>query len=239
MSRVLGAELLKLRTTRTAGTLGSAAVGLTLLILLVGILVSDQNTPGQSLDAVDVSLAPLFVFIGAIVGVTGEYRHGTISASFLVVPVRRRQLAAQAIAYALAGVALAAATWALQLAVGLPLLSSDGSPAPAGGELAGIIPREVLATALLGVLGVGLGALVRNQAGAIVVALVGVLFVEPTLAALVPKTDGYGPIGAAAALAGHAGDDVPSHFVGGLVLAAWAAGLCAAGTIVTERRDVG
>jgi hypothetical protein len=239
MTRVLGAELLKLRTTRTAAALLAATLGLAMVFLLISTLTGHHRTPADGLDAIDVSPAALFVLIGAIVGVTGEYRHGTIASTFLAVPARRRQVLAQALAYVLVGAALVAVSWVAQLALGLPLLDGRGSPAPHGRDVASLIPREMLAAALLGGLGAGIGSLVANQPAALVGTLVAMLLVEPTLAALVSETEGYGPLGAVGSLAGNGGDTGPSAAVGGIVLAGWAAALLAAGVLATERRDVG
>jgi ABC-2 type transport system permease protein len=239
VTRLLGAELLKLRTTRTAAALLGAAVALGLLFLVLGILLSDPGTAGDSLDMLDSGAAELFILVAAIVAVTGEYRHGTIASTLLASPVRRRQLAAQAVAYAAAGVALALVLWALFLAIGLPLLSSQGAPAPHAGATAGLIAREVSTAALLGVLGVGIGSLVTSQPAALIVTFGVILFVEPTLGVLVDGSYGYGPGGAAGALSAIGDDSLPSPLVGGLVLAGWAAALLVAGAVATERRDIG
>ena len=154
-------------------------------------------------------------------------------------PARRRQLAAQALAYLIAGALLVAVSWLVQLIAGLPLLDSQGAPGPDSGDLLSLIAREVLAAALLGALGVGIGALVANQPAAIVGTLIALLFVEPTLAALVPDTDGYGPFGAVTVLAGNGSDVGPSQLGAAFVLAGWVAALLAAGALATEHRDVG
>ena len=238
MSGVLGAELLKLRTTRTAIVLLSATIGLAVLFLLISTLVTTQHSADDALDALNVSPAPLFILIGAIVGVTGEYRHGTIASTFLAVPDRRRQVLAQAGAYVLAGALLTVACWAVQLALGLPLLAGQDSPSPDGGDVVSLIARQVLAAALLGGLGAGIGALVANQPAAIVGTLIALLLVEPTITALAPKLDGYGPFTALGSLGG-TGDGATSEGLGALVLAGWVIALLTAGVLATESRDVG
>lgn len=239
MSRALGAELLKLRTTRTAAAFVAATLVLTVVFLLISTLVTTQHSRADALDALDTSPAALFALIGAIVGVTGEYRHGTIASTFLAVPARRRQLAAQALAYLIAGALLVAVSWLVQLLAGLPLLDSQGAPAPDTGELFSLITREMLAAALLAALGVGIGALVANQPAAIVGTLIALLFVEPTLAAFVRDTDGYGPLGTVTTLAGNGSDEGPSQLGAAFVLAGWVAVMLTAGALATEHRDVG
>jgi ABC-2 type transport system permease protein len=239
VSRILGAELLKLRTTRTAVAFLAATLGLVIVFLLISVLVGEQRDAPDSLSALDVSPGALFALIAAIVGVTGEYRHGTIASTFLAVPARRRQVAGQVLAYALAGALLIALSWLVQLLVGIPLLESQDAPQPEMGDLFSLIGREVLAGALLGGLGAGIGALVANQPAAIVGTLVAVLLVEPTLAALAPATDGYGPFRATANLAGDGSGPGPTQLGAAFVLAGWAAVLLLAGIAATERRDVG
>ena len=78
----------------------------------------------------------------------------------------------------------------------------------------------------------------RHQAGAIIAALVALLFVEPTITSLVDGSYGYGPISAASVLIGTGDEGDPSAFTGGIVLACWAAGLLAAGMAATLRRDI-
>lgn len=238
MSPTFAAELLKLRTTRTALGFLAAALLLTALFVTVGTLTGTFHSADDSLDTINPSFAPLLALIAAIVGVTGEYRHGTIASTFIAVPVRRRQVAAQAVAYALAGAALALACWVLQLVLGVPLLSTQSAPGLAFGDVLGRAAKEVLAAALLAGLGAGVGALVRHQAGALIGALVTLLFLEPALYALVDAANGYGPLGAAASLISQGARDEHSPLTGGLVLAAWVAAAVAAGVLATERRDV-
>ena len=238
MSRTFAAELLKLRTTRTALGFLAAALLLTALFVTVGALTGTFHSADDSLDTINPSFAPLLALIAAIVGVTGEYRHGTIAATFIAEPVRRRQVAAQALAYALAGAALALACWVLQLVLGVPLLSSQDAPGLIFGDVIGRATREVLASALLAALGAGVGALVRHQAGALIGALVTLLFLEPALYALVDAVKGYGPLDSAASLIGQGDRADLSALTGGLVLAAWTAVAVAAGVLATERRDV-
>jgi ABC-2 type transport system permease protein len=235
----VSAELLKLRTTRTAAGFAAAALLLSALFVTVGALTSDLFSREDSLSTIDVSAAPLLALILAIVGVTGEYRHGTIASTFLAVPDRRRQVVTQAAAYAVAGVLLTLACWVVQLGLGLPLLSGQDAPGPPAGDVVATILREALASALLAALGAGFAALVRHQAAAIIMALIALLFVEPTITSLVDGSYGYGPLSAATALVDTGDDADVSAFTGGVVLACWAAALLAAGAAATQRRDVG
>lgn len=179
--RLLYAELLKIRTApRTS-------LGLTLgLLLLVGLgSASTAYDAGSSpfteqmtwADVIRVvSIAPVFTLILGILVVTWEYRHGTITQTFLATPRRERVIAAKDAVSLFAGALLAVAALVVALLVASFWLSLDLERGH--WELAG---RTVLAAALWGVLGAGLGALLQSQVGAIVTAFVWFLVAEPLL----------------------------------------------------------
>ena len=89
MSPTFAAELLKLRTTRTALGFLAAALLLTAFFVTVGVLAGTLHTAEDSLDTANPSFAPLLALIGSIVGVTGEYRHGTIASTLCQVAAAR------------------------------------------------------------------------------------------------------------------------------------------------------
>ena len=81
MKRLLHAELIKLRTTRTFYALAGVAIGISLLIT---ILIASTEEPTQADVLTDVfqnDASTLFIMILAIVGITGEWRHRTITSS--------------------------------------------------------------------------------------------------------------------------------------------------------------
>ena len=100
MIRVIGSELLKLRTTRTFWALAGSAVGLVLLIVVLTLAIDDQlNTKTEVTDLLSTAgfSGLLTLVLGVVVG-AGEYRHGTIASTLLVTPNRLRAVAAQVIA---------------------------------------------------------------------------------------------------------------------------------------------
>jgi hypothetical protein len=121
MSRVIGAELLKVRTTRTFWGLAAGAVGLVLLIVVLSLSLDDSlgnETDVRSLLSVAGFSGLITLVLGAVVG-AGEYRHGTIAWTLLVTPSRLRAVSAQALACALAGVAIGAAVFLIATAVAI------------------------------------------------------------------------------------------------------------------------
>ena len=102
------AELLKLRSTRTA--LGLFIV--VLVVTLVPLTVLIFAVPKDWLETDGVSgflntasaLVPLVLLVFGILGMTNEYRHGTITYSYLVTPRRWQVMAMKLVVYAVVGI---------------------------------------------------------------------------------------------------------------------------------------
>jgi ABC-type transport system involved in multi-copper enzyme maturation permease subunit len=240
----LRSELLKIRSTRT--TLG-LTLGMVAFLALIAILsvytqsTSDVFFSEQQRDLLAIAaIAEVFAALVGIMAVTSEFRHGTSRPTFLAEPRRVRVIAAKAVAGALAGLALGLVAFGLTYGITRVGLSTRGVDfVVEGGDVGSLLLGIVVASALWGVLGVGLGALVRSQVGAIVGLLVWTLVAEHILFALVPSVGRYFPNSASEALSGASTDDLLEPVAGGLVFAAYAAVAAAAGALVTEKRDVG
>ncbi|HET6813759.1 MAG TPA: ABC transporter permease [Actinomycetota bacterium] len=248
MTRLVHAELLKLWTTRTARVLlALAAAGAAGLVTLVLVFAGRPGQPALGGDALRrLVLAPngpltLATLLLGVLGMAGEFRHGTATSTFLVTPVRGRVVAAKLAAAAVAGLAIALAAAAVVLAVALPWLPAKGVDVDlADPGLAARVGGLATAVALYAVLGTGLGALFRNQFAAVVV---GVLWwqggVEDLLVGVLrqPGLGQWLPDGAAAALTAP-GDGTLGIWAGGLVLAAYGLGLALLGGRLVVRRDL-
>ena len=104
MTALLQAELLKLRTTRTfAAIVGSGAV-LSVLLVALGAGLGEETDPHALFT--NTAVTYFIVLLGAV-GMTGEWRHRTITGTVLAAPDRVRLLAAKTLSYSAAGVALA------------------------------------------------------------------------------------------------------------------------------------
>ena len=122
--------------------------------------------------------AQLLTLVIGILCITNEFRHGTITPTLLVSPDRIRLVLAKVVASLLVGLVLGLAACAIIAAV----------VAVAGGETDDaleLIAGGAILAGLYAVLGVGLGAIIRNQVGAIIGALVYILLLEG-LIGLVP-----------------------------------------------------
>jgi ABC-2 type transport system permease protein len=247
VSRLVAAELLKLRTTRTFyGVVAGALV----LIAIISVAAAAAGTfgpadrPGRDLLAIG-SLAQTFALVLGILAVSTEFRHGTITPSLLAVPSRTRLVAAKLVAHVLAGMLLGLAAYALCAGLVAVALSIRGiDPGLAGGDVLEMVAGGTLASGLYAALGVGLGALVRNQVGAVVGALGWGFVIEPLIQAIPGISDTvqkYGLNGAGSGLSATEFDPSAAtlgQLPAGLLLAAYAAIFVVLGTVVLNRRDV-
>ena len=245
MTRLVRAELLKLRTTRAAAGVLALTVAVTALIMTTVVLLAGR--PGQPAvdsalltDLVVVAKGPLVVLalILGVLAMSGEFRHGTATPTFLVTPQRGRVVAAKVVALALAGVALAAASAVVALGIGLPWLRSEGVEVAVGADAGARLLGLAATSALHAVLGVGLAALVRNQLVAVAAGLLW-MRVEDLLPAVLnrPRLGRWLPEGAAAALTGPSAATL-SMWAGGLLFAAYGLALTLLGTRLVVRRDL-
>jgi ABC-2 type transport system permease protein len=145
--------------------------------------------------------------------------------------------------YALVGIGYALVCIAVTIAIALPWLNAKGIQVPLGGNgIPATLAGVVAAVAIFGLIGVGLGALLREQV-ATVVGLLVYLFIAEPIVTRIPALDSwtvYLPGAAANALTqvAQANQDFLPPWQGGLVLAAYGLLLATAGTALTIRRDI-
>ena len=246
MSGAIRSELLKLRTTRTF--LGIVIATLALVALIAGAQAAadsfDRNsTPG--LDLLDVAgLAQPFALVLGILAVSTEFRHGTITPTLLATPDRLRLMAAKLWAHAAAGIVLDLVAYGIAaLLMGAILPMRDISSGISTGKGIETAVGGIACIALLAAIGVGVGAVVRNQVGAVIGGLAWMFVIEPLLAAIPTVGEwiaDYGLGGAITAVSGSTfdgGADI-SQIAGGLLLLGYAALFAVAGVALLRRRDV-
>jgi ABC-2 type transport system permease protein len=248
LTRLVTAELFKLRTTRTFYGVVGGALGLVLAILIIAAATATWqpgDTPLRDLTGIS-GFAQVFALVLGILAVTSEFRHGTITPSLLVVPDRVRLTFAKLGASLAAGLMLGLASTGLAAAFGAAILNARGiDTGIAGSEVTKMIVGGTIATALYAALGVGVGALVRNQVGAIVGTLVYLFVLENLLQIVKPLRDvlakyGFGGVGQGLTGTAEAGADHPplGQVSAGLVLAGYCALFLIAGIAMMRRRDV-
>jgi ABC-2 type transport system permease protein len=188
MTALLRAELFKQRSTRTSLGLAAGMVGLVAFAVLVhGLGVGTENADTAT-EQLTVVLGPgellgvLFAGLLGVMSVTTEIRHGTIRPTFLVTPWRGRVITAKAATSILIGAGFGLAASAVAAATATAALQARGIDVLLdGGDYLLFIAGGAAAAALWAAIGVGVGAVVRNQVPALIGLCVWLLFVETLL----------------------------------------------------------
>jgi ABC-2 type transport system permease protein len=246
--------------------IGATAGGLaaTFGALSTGALPSDAANvppiPDEILPPIIYSLATAvgYVFpllIGTLL-VTNEFRHETLTPTFLATPRRGVALSGKIVAGIVMGAIYAVVAIVASVAPGAGLLAAFGIDTQLDSlDTWAMIGRMAIAFVLWVLVGIGVGTLIRNQVGAVVGVIAFTQFVEPILRTVAGFIDGVGdaarylPGAASDALvgasiyssitgAGTAGVEPLEWWVGGLVLLAYAAVFLVLGQLFSWRRDV-
>jgi ABC-2 type transport system permease protein len=260
MTALVTAELRRLLSTRLwLAALLTAALcggGLVTLISLVGPHNAQPPMPGLDTPAGVrnvlglVTVTVLFPAAFGAVAMTSEYRHRTIALTFLFAPKRWTVLTAKLAAFAVAGTCygLAVATTA-----GLALYGTAPTVGLAATAVLELLLRIAATMAVYTVLGVGVGALLRNQVAALAVVIGYLYFAEIAILAIpgVNTIYPYLPGGATASLtdfgyltdamaqqSGHASGQLLPTPAGALVLLGYALTAAALAVAFPLRRDL-
>ena len=223
-----------------------------LALVLLAVLLHGLGLPAENVDSTSEQLTMVVgwgeklgaVFAGLLgaMSMTSEIRHGTIRPTFLFTPKRNRVLAAKVLASMLFGGAFGLIATALAVGAGSAALAARGidSQLDAGGY-ALFLAGGTVAGALWAAIGVGLGALIRNQVPTLIGICTWLLFVEGLLVgdvAGVGEVGRFAPGAAAAAISGQDPDKLVAPAVGLVMLILYAAAAALAGALATARRDV-
>jgi ABC-2 type transport system permease protein len=250
--QVIRSEWIKLRTIRSSWFV----LGVTVLAIAgIGLLVSYGNSAHWSTmsassradfspvnqSLIGVNLAELTIGVLGVLVATGEYSSGMIRATFAAVPRRLPVLVAKAGVLAVVTFAVCLAAVLIAFLGGQALLGSHGISLGQTGAMRAVFGSALYLTGV-GVIGIGLGFLVRSTAGA-VATLLGLLLVLPVIVAALPGSasqavDRYLPSTAGRALfimnAGHA---MLSPWTGFGVFLLYAAALMGFAALILCRRD--
>jgi ABC-2 type transport system permease protein len=195
--RVVLSEWIKFRSLRS--TVWTLAVSV-LIIVGLGLLFAavsgahQQNNPTQSggPDPVTITLsgaflAQLVIGVLGVLLITGEYSTGMIRATLTAVPRRLPVLWAKIAVFAVVAFVISAIAAVIAFLCGQAILSSDHVPSASLTDPSAL--RAVIGAALhltvVGLLGMGLGCIIRSTAGTIT-SLFGILLVLPILGAVLP-----------------------------------------------------
>ena len=242
----LRSELRKMRTTRTNLGLLLGLVALILFGVIAGSFSSeaDLSLPENQRELVgNGTWAAAFAAMIGVMAMTGEFRHGTIRATFVFTPDRARVVAAKVLASILVGMGFGALGAGLGLGTGVLMIRARGYDVLLGsGDVRSLLLGTIVMSGLWAMLGVGLGALVRNQVLAIVGLFAWVFVVEILIFQYLPGVGRFAPGAAGTAITGNTVGDSSVHLLsapaGAALLAAYAGAFVLAGVLVVSRRDV-
>jgi ABC-type transport system involved in multi-copper enzyme maturation permease subunit len=242
-------SLLSTRWSLLVAVVGMTALGILFSAVQMGrwshLSVHERST----FDAIDTGvggyhLAQLAVGVLGVLVISGEYSTGMIRSSLMAVPKRLPVLWAKlGVFSAVTFVLMLAATFASFFAVQAIVTSHHVNRSIGDPHALRAVVGTALFLTVLGALGTGLGALVRNTAGGIS-ALVGLLFVLPGITALLPSSTAdaigpYLPLNAGTTVLTSTFDD-PNHLStwgGFAVFCGYTAVIIAAAAVRLARRD--
>lgn len=207
MIALVRAEFLKLRSTRTALGLFIAAVVVSVIpAVLVMALVPREflaDELGVGVAATGLTLVPMLAIVFGILGMTNEYRHGTITYTYLATPRRGMVIVVKIFCYALVGAAVMVVT-GLLVVVAIAAIAAIRDIPVTWLEASRVSDAEALRDASLFILsvglmtafGVGLGALLRAQVATVTGVLIWALGIEGIIVAVKPSVGKYLPFNA-------------------------------------------
>lgn len=201
------------------------------------------------------SIGYVFPVLFGTLATTTEFRHQTLTPTFLAQPRRGVVLGAKFVALAVIGATYGIAALIASVGLGASILTATGHSAALGDvDTWALFARVILAMAIWAIIGVGLGALIPSQVAAIVIVLAFTQFIEPILRLVASSwewTAGIGqflPGAASDALVGSSifttlgsatgGTQSLEWWQGGLVLLALAMVAGGIGYLTSWRKDV-
>ena len=188
MTNLIRAEFRKVFTTQVWMWMLLICLALSALGT-IGSILSQANDVDLQIHVRDVFTAvtqtPAYVaiFVLGVLSVTTEYRYQTITPTVLATPSRWTLISAKLISTTLLGIAYSFACVALEMAIALPWLSSRHITIDFGGHLGALLLVFVVLT-LYAVVGLGAGALIKNQIVAVSVGVAFVLIIDHVIAVI-------------------------------------------------------
>jgi len=187
--RLVRAEFLKLRTTQVWFWLLLLAIAVSALLVVASIAPHDGIRSEDKVPDLFAAFASspgyVIVFVLGVLGVTTEFRYQTITPTVLQTPSRWAIVTAKMITYAIVGIFFAIVVLLVEAAAGVPWLATKDISVHLGD---GNVQHAIIGTfgviALYGIVGLGVGALLRNQIVAVVVGIIFLVLIENILLAI-------------------------------------------------------
>jgi ABC-2 type transport system permease protein len=237
---VIAAEFRKLRTVRGTWLL----LGLAQLVVVAGVsgLMISRKDPvslaGQQGAVAHIGLVALFSLLLGITAVAGEYRHRTITDTYLACPRRDRVVLVKLAVSTVAGAVLGVVAAGTALAATAIWLAAKGAALSGSWDLWRTVLGGIAWNIAFAALGVGIGALITNLIGAVAAALAWLALIEGIVGQLIGDASRWLPFALGSALDGLPGSDGPPQWQAALGLAGYAAAFATAAVIFSVRRDV-
>jgi ABC-2 type transport system permease protein len=252
-ARVIVSEWTKLRSVRSTRwalfTAVLATIGIAALACAIAAHHYAQMSPHDrahfhplEVNLAGVQLAQLAIGVLGVLVITAEYSTGMIRASFTAVPKRLPVLWAKAIVFGLTVLALMIPAALLAFLVGESLFARHHiNIAFSHPGVARAVIGAALYLTVVGLFGLGLGAIVRNTAGGIA-AFAGIMFVLPPLMNVLPTNwnnaaSPYLPLAAGESILSITPGNHLSPWVGLALFCGYAAAALAVAAVLLVRRD--
>jgi hypothetical protein len=254
LPRVVRSEWTKLRSVRSTRWAFLAAVVFTIGIAALACAIVSHHYPQMSahdradfhpleINFAGVQLAQLAIGVLGVLVITAEYSTGMIRASMTAVPTRLPVLWAKAIVYAATTLVLMVPAALIAFVVGEAIFARRNIDIAfsAPGVTRAVIGAGLYLT-VVGLFGLGLGAIVRNTAGGIAL-FAGIMFVLPPLMNVLPASwnraaSPYLPLQAGQAIMSITPGNRPAPWTGFGLLCAYAAAALVVAAVLLRRRDV-
>jgi len=249
---LIRSEVLKIRSTQVWFWMVLLSLAFTALGTIIAVVQGIQSHhDGNFVDYYSIFTqsqgASVALLVLGLLGLTTEFRHKTITPTLLATPNRWLLLTGKAASYAIFAVIFAIVCVIANFAIATVWLSAASVPVEFGHGVPGGVLKAFASLVLTGMFGLGLGALIRNQAAAMVFGIVYFFVLDPVLnfTPWIRKVYAYTPGGAIKAFTsnGHV-DGMPgdvhllSPAVGGVLFLVWSLVLLAAGGQASLRRDI-
>jgi len=149
-----------------------------------GQVIGDDIQVANSIYTAGTSIGRLLLLTIGILAVGGEFRHKTISATFLATPKRARAMVAKAAALVGIGALYGLISLAASAVVGAVVLGVIDRPVFPSAEIGRTLVLSLLVLALWALIGLGIGILIPNQVAALFIGVAVAWIVEPLLGLL-------------------------------------------------------
>jgi ABC-2 type transport system permease protein len=239
-------EWIKLRTARSnlVLLLLAAAVPVAFTILITAsVPKSDLNVNDRfGLLLAGATIGYLLIGVLGVLVIGQEIRHGTIRVSFTAEPRRVRVMVAKAIVVAVTGLVVGTVAVVFSYALGNAILTTRSLDLTVAGRTqVRALAGSVLLYALYGLVGLGLGAIIRATAGAITLLIVWPVIAESIVNGLLPKVGKWLPFNAGSQLTRTdttvRASDTLSPRAGGILFLLFALVLAVIGSALVSQRD--